>query len=126
MTLTIGVKLDPQKTSFLFSEYVPYQMMKIVAQPQAFLHPLVQKIRIYDSKHNTEYFKTYKTYMLAGKDKKYAADRLSIHLNTLKYRLNMIDDLFYAGSLSKREELHIVFSFLLDDFENGAAIDSSL
>ena len=120
MTLMTGLKLEPQKLSFAFGDYVPYQMLTMASQPKILMHPLVGKIRNYDREHYTEYLKTYKSYILAGKDKKYVASELNIHLNTLKYRLNMINDHFHIEDFSKQEELHIILSLLLDNLETGS------
>lgn len=124
MTLSAGLRLAPGETCYSFSDFAPYQMLAMDLKPETTIHPLVLKLDHYDRKNGTEYLKTYRAYMLAGKDKKYVASELHIHINTLNYRLNLINDLFHIEQLSKREELHIIISFLLVDLDTGASANS--
>lgn len=56
-------------------------------------HPVIFQIRAYDRKHGTEYEKTLRTYVLCMKNREEAAEKLSIHKNTLGYRLSRIMDI---------------------------------
>ena len=62
---------------------------------EAFLHPIVLKILEWDRCYHTEYLKTLREYLLTGQKKKITAQRLSIHQNTLLYRLSRINELLY-------------------------------
>ena len=48
----------------------------------------------WDEKNGTEYLKTLRAYMVSNKNNKESALLLSIHQNTLLYRLQKIRDLF--------------------------------
>ncbi|HHX23835.1 MAG TPA: hypothetical protein GX723_07495 [Thermoanaerobacterales bacterium] len=47
----------------------------------------------YDVKHNTDYVTTLREYILSFKDLSLTADKLNIHRNSLKYRLQKITDI---------------------------------
>ncbi len=115
LTVETGLKIKPEKRTYVFEDCAPYQLLFQESAAKIMMHPMISKIRIYDEKNHTEYLKTYKTYILSGRDKKHAARQLSVHVNTLTYRLNIINDLFHSDALSKQEDLHIVLSLLLVD-----------
>lgn len=75
---------------------LPLFMAALEAEPERiFLHPVFRQIRAYDREHGTEYERTLRTYELSMRSKEDTADRLSIHKNTLKYRLERIEELFH-------------------------------
>lgn len=113
-TLQVGLSLNRQPP-FAYEDYIPYQLIRVDLPPGAVLHPTITAIQTYDEKNHTEYLQTYRMYMLCGKDKKYAAIQMYIHVNTLSYRLNLLNDLFGIFEMSKTEELHIILSLLYMD-----------
>ena len=118
ITAMVGTKINPSKKSYLFEEYIPFQMFYPISQlslPEIFVHPFIMAMRDYDNKHNQDYLKTYKEYVYCGKDKQLAAEKLHIHVNTLNYRLNKINDLFHISQLDRQEEAHLVCSLVLID-----------
>ena len=64
---------------------------------KALIHPLAYKLYRWDKTYHTEYVMTMREYLITGKHKKVTAERLAIHLNTLTYRLNKIEELLEAG-----------------------------
>lgn len=118
LTVSAGHLLQPHAGVYSFQDLMPYQMLFPVTQlqsPGTLIHPVVLAMKDYDRGHNTEYLKTYREYVLSGKDKHLAAEALHIHLNTLNYRLDKIDELFRCYSLSKQDNAAVFCSLLLTD-----------
>lgn len=57
-------------------------------------HPLLDKIHEYDQLHNTQYYKTLNTYLLKERNLVKTSKELKIHINTLKYRINRMKEIF--------------------------------
>ncbi|MGD9566877.1 MAG: PucR family transcriptional regulator [Sedimentibacter sp.] len=116
ITVKIGMKLKPEKGIHLFNDYSPLQMFFPISElslQEIWIHPVILEMRDYDKIHNTEYFNTFKEYILSSRDKKESAKMLNIHINTLNYRLEKIEDIFKISQLQKKDYLHLICSFLL-------------
>ena len=87
---------------------------------EAYIHPALPEIFLYDQKHNTQYFMTLHAYSLSMHNKDAAADTLRIHRNTLMYRLNRIEELFSLPYEDERTALHLLNSFQIWDILNRA------
>lgn len=85
-----------------------------------FLHPVLEKIRIYDQKNETEYFETLRIYSLTLHDREATAKTLCIHRNTLGYRLRRIEELFSVPFEEPGTALAILNSFQLLECEKQA------
>ena len=86
------------ETPAVFMDLMPLPLFAaaLEAEPnRLFLHPVFPQIRAYDREHGTEYERTLRTYELSMRSKEDTADRLNIHKNTLKYRLERIEELFH-------------------------------
>ncbi len=97
LTLKLGLRNNPEKSLYFFDEYVPLQIFLPATENyplDTFLHPLLMDIDRYDKRNNTEYFKTLEAYILCGLNSSNASKELSIHKNTLHYRITRIKDLF--------------------------------
>lgn len=55
-----------------------------------YIHPALEKLKQHDLKYNTDYVTTLKEFILSFKDLSHTADKLNIHRNSLKYRLQKI------------------------------------
>jgi hypothetical protein len=103
-----------------FSECTPSQIFLPAleyAGPEVYIHPVLQKILIYDAKNNTDYYETLRRYSLNLYDRESTARELHIHRNTLLYRLNRITELFDLSFEDKRTALHLLNSFQLADLQ---------
>jgi sugar diacid utilization regulator len=60
---------------------------------KSFIYSTLGKLLEYDKKHQTELVETLKTYFSTGESKAKTAEKLYIHLNTLKYRLHKIEEI---------------------------------
>ena len=86
---------------------------------RVFLHPVIFQIRSYDRKHGTEYEKTLRTYELCMKNREEAAEKLSIHKNTLGYRLSRIMDIFDLPLEDSRTSLNLLCTALMLEIDNS-------
>ena len=57
------------------------------------INPKIDLLRVYDDQHNTKLVECLKTYIECGFSKKRTAQKLSIHYNTLTYRLGRIKEI---------------------------------
>lgn len=102
----------------VYRDYAPMHMFLELSEgdaPEAYIHPVLEQMRQYDRLQNTEYFKTLRTFSMTMHNKDSAAVHLSIHRNTLLYRLNRIKDLFDVSYEDEKTALHLLTSFLLLD-----------
>ncbi len=79
----------------------------------AFIPPELLMVREYDRLHGTSFMETLQTYSLGLFHKRKAAKKLHIHVNTLNYRLEQVEELFGLGSETQKEQLRLVCSFLI-------------
>lgn len=117
-TVNTGMKINPGQGTYFYDDYAPLQMFFPISEfpsPEVWLHPVVIELQQHDEKFNTEYSKTVKEYVLSSKDKKLSAKKLNIHINTLNYRLEKINDLFKITEMTSQDYLHIICSYLLND-----------
>ena len=82
-------------------------------------HLVIFQIRAYDRKHGTEYEKTLRTYVLCMKNREEAAEKLSIHKNTLGYRLSRIMDIFDLPLEDSRTSLNLLCTALMLEIDNS-------
>lgn len=104
------------KTPAVFLELMPLPLFAaaLEADPeQIFLHPVLPQLRAYDRAHGTDYERTLRVYELCLRDREQAAERLSVHKNTLKYRLERIEELFYLPLDDSWTNLNLLCASLL-------------
>ena len=81
---------------FHYSEYVELHAIKNLAglAPVSTLcHPVLQKIKCYDAKNDTDYFDTLKVYIRNGCNFAEAAKQLHMHKNSVMYRIKRIEEI---------------------------------
>lgn len=74
------------------------------------LHPLIGTLKHYDQENHTELLPTLRTWLLKGCSQQKAAERLHVHLNTLKYRLKRIEELGHLDVNSERDMFYLRLS----------------
>lgn len=116
LTLEVGKQLEPDKKIYKYDSYEPLQMfcpIAGIAPARIWFHPTFLQIKEYDEEHNTEYLDTMIEYLICGKNKKEAAKRLNIHINTMNYRIGKIDDLFDFSELTRDDTIILFFNYYL-------------
>ena len=100
----------------MFRDFMPLPMLAAVLETETaetFVAPVLYEIRDYDRANQTEYFPTIFQYAVCLGDKDAAAAGLSIHKNTLSYRLNRITELFQVDFSDRRARLNLELSCFL-------------
>lgn len=116
LTLKVGEKLEPHKKIYKYYDYEPLQMfypVANVAPARIWFHPTFLKIKEHDEKYHTEYLDTMMGYLICGKNKKEAAQRLNIHINTMNYRIEKLNDLFSFSELTRDDTIILFFNYYL-------------
>lgn len=115
--LTAKIAVSQKDTTLaIFTDYAPMQLFLDIearGESQTYIHPILDKIRNYDVEHHTEYFETLRIYILNVFNKNKALSKLSIHRNTLSYRLNKIKETFLLNYDEEQTAFHLYCSFML-------------
>lgn len=73
-------------------------------------------MRDYDEEHGSSYFDTLRAYLDAGKNVAAAAQALSVHTNTVNYRVNRIREAFGIDATDAQTSFELMLSFKVLDF----------
>ena len=93
----------------------PYHVLELAAtyqDPIHFCDPRVLALYRADRENNTDLLHTLEAYLLSGHNKAQTAQRLFIHLNTVKYRLNQICEILPLQDLSTADEVRLQLSLM--------------
>lgn len=96
-TLAAGRIIDAERQFFSYEDAVPLQPFAVCSEQAdmaVFVHPSVRKMLDYDSAHGTAFVDTLTMYLANQMKKTQAANELGIHMNTLTYRLERMEELF--------------------------------
>jgi sugar diacid utilization regulator len=78
------------------------------------LHPALGMLESYDVENGTDLLETLRTYVETGCSQSETAQKLYVHLNTLKYRLKRIGDLTGIDYKDRESMFYIELSLRLD------------
>ena len=116
LTARLGHIIRPKEFIFEFEALSPLQVFVPAMrefQIKTFLHPSTVAIMEYDEKNGTEYLKTLQAYLVTGKNNRESIRLLSVHQNTLLYRLTKIKDLFGIDFMDGHLTLTLLSNVLL-------------
>lgn len=74
------------------------------------LHPLIGTLEHYDQENHTDLLPTLRTWLLNGCSQQKAAEKLHVHLNTLKYRLKRMEELGHLDMNSEKDMFYLRLS----------------
>ncbi len=74
-----------------------------------FCHPMFARLEQYDSQYHTNYLKFFLIYFLCGQNSRLCAECFGIHYNSVKYRLNVIQE---VGAVNLKEDNAAVLLYL--------------
>lgn len=83
-------------------------------------HPALKILKDYDTCNNTEYYKTLMEYLINERDQRKTARLMSIHRNTLVYRINRIEEILGIDLDKAHIRTHILISYFVGDFNERA------
>ncbi|WP_302389629.1 helix-turn-helix domain-containing protein [Eggerthella sinensis] len=81
-----------------------------------YCEPKLLAVRDYDEEHGSSYFDTLRAYLDAGKNVAAAAQALSVHTNTVNYRVNRIREAFGIDATDAQTSFELMLSFKVLDF----------
>lgn len=116
LTARLGHTVRPKEFLFEYDALIPLQVFIPALKDfsvEAFLHPSIIEIMKYDEKNGTEYLKTLRAYLVAAKSNKETIRLLSVHPNTLVYRLTKIKDLFDIDFLDGKLTITLLTNVLM-------------
>ena len=105
--LKLGGKICPGGTTYNYMDLQAYSMLDYIAEnvePVNFKHELLQNLERDDEQNGTQYYETLITYLNCICNSAEAALYLSIHRNTLLYRIKHIEE-YYDYDLSDSHTL---------------------
>lgn len=104
-----------------FTDYAFYALLEnyVGKYPLSwYCHPALAQLKSHDQRHNTEYYKTLRTFILTRCSQKQAASQLFIHRNTLQYRLARIAELTGLDLGESMTEWVLLVAFAIEKCEN--------
>jgi hypothetical protein len=116
LTARLGRRIRPQEFIFDFDSLAPLQVFLPALQEfqaKTFLSPKITAVMDYDRANGTEYLKTMLAYLVTGRNNRESIRLLSVHQNTLLYRLTKIRDLFGIDFIDGKLSLTLLCNMLL-------------
>lgn len=93
----LGPSVEPRKSIFFFDDFTFDVVLDAIVRnipADTLKSPSLGHVKEYDGRNGTRYLETISAYYASGMDKKKTAEALSVHPNTVKYRLESINRLF--------------------------------
>lgn len=94
---------------FWYSKLPPHELERL-------MHPAILAMSRYDEKNGTEYLKTLRTYAESNKNVVETAANLSVHANTVNYRVKRMRELFGIDLSDADTLFEVMLAFRLRDF----------
>lgn len=85
------------------------------ASDVSMVHPLLARLREYDEKNNTDYYRTLSFYLQHERNHQKTAEALYIHRNTLFHRLNKIHEIWNPDLENPNERFYLLLSFHINE-----------
>ncbi|MFZ3150599.1 MAG: helix-turn-helix domain-containing protein [Anaerolineaceae bacterium] len=82
---------------------------------EGMLHPAIETLEKYDLKNGSELLKTLHTYLLNERSVIETANELFIHRNSLRYRLEQINNLIHVDLDNPEVRLYLLFSCFINE-----------
>lgn len=114
----ISTRMRIKKEIIYFSKFDFYAMLSNMNEQELmqYSHPALKVLRDYDYSHNGELYFTLQALIDCQFNMKKTADILSIHRNSLSYRLNKILDLTKVDLTDKDEIFRLSYGFKIENY----------
>lgn len=111
--LNLGpAKQNGRSRMFEYSRTTIRHMLSLLEKEHSlenFCHPVFARLRQYDREYRTNYLEFFLVYLLCGQNSRLCAECFGIHYNSVKYRLNVIQE---VGDVSLKEENTAVLLYI--------------
>lgn len=113
--------IGENKYLYYFQEYMIYVLLLEIEKGtwNRFVHPALDILKNFDGHTQGELYKTLETYLSCESQMLLTAEKLSIHRNSLSYRLNRIIELTGISLDSEVERFSLRISFRIDQLATG-------
>lgn len=114
--IEIGKYMEMNKSLFIYDNYMPYHLLSLTSETSNLLEicsPELLDLIEYDKAKKTEYSMSLYYFIINNLNMQKTSDILHIHYNTLKYRLQRIEEFHSLDLSSERVQLNLRLSFLI-------------
>ncbi|MFJ3958492.1 PucR family transcriptional regulator [Arthrobacter sp. NPDC090010] len=101
------------------------EVSALFAGKDGLLSPVARAIAAHDVRHHTDYVRTIRSYLDSGSDSARAAEALSLHQNSLRYRLRRLEELFGVDLSHPDETLVLWLSLRVMELNRGENVDAT-
>ena len=77
--------------------------------------PVLEQLKLQDKENGTDYYNTLKVYLMCERDQTLAAKVLSIHRNSLVYRVNRLKEMVSVDLDNAEERLYLILSYFVQE-----------
>lgn len=113
---TIGSGLSFEKPYFFYVDYTVFHMLKLFGSEnniKKFCHPAFKTLYKYDLKYNTKYTECLLVYLKYNGNLTECANYFSIHYNSIKYRMRVIQDVCGIDIHDTNTFIHLNLSYMI-------------
>ena len=114
----ISTRMRIEKELMYFSSYNFYVMLSRLNEKELmqYAHPALKRLRDYDQAHNGELYRTLQTFIDCQSHMAKTSESLSIHRNSLSYRISKILDLTGIDLESRDEIFRLSYGFKVENY----------
>ena len=127
---SIGSSLDYKEPYFFYVDYTVFHMLRLFSKEndiKKFCHPAFKTLREYDQKYNTKYAECLLVYLKYNGNLTECANYFSIHYNSIKYRMKVIQDVCGIDLHDINTFIHLYISYMIHElFDNSLKLDIKL
>ena len=118
-TLQLGPVLHPDKVLYVYRDYALYYMVELCLRSEdimAFCLPELVKLAEQSKRDNNDLLETLRVYLRCGRSKSQTAREMYVHLNTVKYRLQQIQNIMGLDFDNDDNALRLMLSFKMMEY----------
>lgn len=127
--LELGILQSGGKNVFFYADYIINDIVRVLNEHTnvfEFCHPALKQLIDYDSQYGTFYSKTLEAYLSYSGDMNKCAEKFSLHYNSIKYRINIIQnicdiDLHNAATFTSLYISYLIFNMYFKKGDNFTA-----
>jgi PucR family transcriptional regulator, proline-responsive transcriptional activator len=117
--IKMGSRIRQGNQLYMYEDYMPYHMIDVCSKKVDLMNmciPGLIELISYDQKKKTQYALSLYHFIQNNLDMQKTSDVLHIHYNTLKYRLQKIEDMYGIDLSSRSLQLSLRLSFIMFEY----------